>query len=131
MRPWHFLLTRARFSWLFPILLTLYVLALNARSLLMKIFTDATDIASVAPELTDNERLVFSIALLGGAFFFGVMLDWLRVLLFPRVFVAISRQEKEWKKRERIQYTIGTVIVLGLLISLFGNFIFEGISWGN
>ena len=129
MRPWYSFLTRLRFFFLVPILFTLYAIALIVQSAVSKMVSDAVEPSPMT--YTDNERFALTTLLYGALFLFGAILDGVRVFLFPRVFIAIGRQKENWRKRGIALNVLVVIIGIGLVVSVAGTLIAQGIGWAS
>ena len=80
-------------------------------------------ILKVSEQIIINQSLSFIIGLV-----FGWGLTKLLPFFFPESIFLIGRQKLFHDKKKRLRHTIGTVILLGIAVSLVGAFIFSKIS---
>lgn len=70
-----------------------------------------------------NIIILFILVLLG----ILALFEWIRMLLFPRVFFMLGKQKKKMEKLIKWRWVVFTGLVLSILSSLIASLIFEGL----
>lgn len=131
MRPWYSILTLVNSIFILLVPLFLYALLARTYSIIMKLFFAPPESVSTIQGYTFGD--VFAPAILFGAILLslGMVVDRIREFFFPRVFIVIGRQKDEWQKRGKVLNVVVVIIGIGLVVSVAGTLIAQGIGWAS
>ena len=124
-KPYYNFLTYFNFLIAFPIFILIISFLYLGIDYILKLFelTGYTSIDYNKSSSSSNGSNIVGFIIWLPIYFLGLLLNISRNYLFPHIFIALGKQEKEYLKREKIVRLVFGVVILGIIINIFAQII--------
>ncbi len=121
LKPWYWFFNYIPFKYILPLVLVIFNWFYIFKNIIQKILGEYSSSQTSTVQFSWFEGVIINIVLLSILYGVGYLIDKFKIYLFPMYFFKIGQQLNVYKVKQRLQYTIFIVIILGIIINVIAN----------